>query len=112
MSRFQKILVPVDFSDHSAAALDAAIELAKAFSGARIDLLHCYAIQPVGVAGGLFQLELAAQVGVQYSVEASTNLVDWLVLETFIATESPVLWSDADSTNFTYRFYRSTASAP
>ena len=41
------ILVPVDFSDHSAKALQQAVELAKSF-GAVIHLLHCY---PVNVGG-------------------------------------------------------------
>ena len=37
------ILVPMDFSRHSAAALDRAVDFAKAF-GAKIHLLHSYAI--------------------------------------------------------------------
>jgi len=49
MSRIQKILVPVDFSEHSSKALDLALDMAKAF-GARIQLLHCYQINPVGVS--------------------------------------------------------------
>ena len=40
-----KILVPVDFSDHSQRALDEAIGLAKRF-GAELHLLHCYQIHP------------------------------------------------------------------
>ena len=42
-----KILVPVDFSEHSQRALDAAIGLAAKF-GAELHLLHCYQIYPVG----------------------------------------------------------------
>ena len=49
MTLFQKILVPVDFSEHSKAALESATELAKTF-GAEICLLHCYAINPGGVS--------------------------------------------------------------
>jgi nucleotide-binding universal stress UspA family protein len=45
----RKILVPVDFSDHSQRALDEAIWLAKAFD-AQLHLLHCYQIHPVPVA--------------------------------------------------------------
>jgi universal stress protein A len=44
-----KILVPVDFSDHSQRALDEAIGFAKAF-GAQLHLLHCYQIHPTAVA--------------------------------------------------------------
>ena len=49
MSRIEKILVPVDFSEHSAMALDLAIDVAKAF-GAGIHLLHCYQLHPGGVS--------------------------------------------------------------
>jgi len=45
----RKILVPVDFSEHSARALEMAIDLAKAF-GSEIHLLHCYQIQPYGIS--------------------------------------------------------------
>ena len=45
----RKILVPVDFSDHSQRALDEAIAFAKAF-GAELHLLHCYQIHPTAIA--------------------------------------------------------------
>jgi len=50
MTKIQKILVPVDFSEHSAKALEMAADLAKAFDGATVHLLHCYQVQPVGVS--------------------------------------------------------------
>lgn len=45
---FQKILVPLDGSDHSLKALEAAAQIAERFSG-RITLMHVYSvsIQPV-----------------------------------------------------------------
>jgi universal stress protein A len=49
MSRFRKILVPIDFSDHSSAALDLAIDLARSV-GATLHLLHCYPIDPGGIS--------------------------------------------------------------
>jgi nucleotide-binding universal stress UspA family protein len=54
MAGFQKILVPVDFSPHSARALEIASELARKFGG-RLHLLHCYhinigTISPYGLA--------------------------------------------------------------
>ena len=49
MRRIEKILVPVDFSEHSARALEMAIDLAKAF-GAEIHLLHCYQVQPLSIS--------------------------------------------------------------
>jgi nucleotide-binding universal stress UspA family protein len=49
MSRFKQILVPIDFSPHSTAAFEAAVEIAKMFDS-KIDLLHCYQIQPGGLS--------------------------------------------------------------
>jgi nucleotide-binding universal stress UspA family protein len=47
------ILVPSDFSEHSTKALDAAIELAKAF-GAKVEIVHAFLLQPpmVTMQGG------------------------------------------------------------
>ena len=79
---------------------------------ARLTVVQPAQLTAVGSAGGPFQMELTVQPGVQYSIEGSTNLLNWELLETFIATNSPVLWSDTDATNFMLRFYRSSASAP
>jgi nucleotide-binding universal stress UspA family protein len=49
MTRFETILVPVDFSAHSKEALDTAIQIAHQF-GSTIHLLHCYHIQTAGIA--------------------------------------------------------------
>jgi nucleotide-binding universal stress UspA family protein len=49
MTRFETILVPVDFSDHSREALDTAIQMAHQF-GSTIHLLHCYHIQTAGIS--------------------------------------------------------------
>ena len=46
MTAFQKILVPIDFSEHSRRALDVAIELAQKFAG-RLQLIHAYPIHPL-----------------------------------------------------------------
>jgi len=50
MTQIQNILVPVDFSEHSAKAVEMAVDVARAFGGATLHLLHCYQIQPVGVS--------------------------------------------------------------
>jgi nucleotide-binding universal stress UspA family protein len=49
MTRFETILVPVDFSDHSKEALDSAVQIAQLF-GSTIHLLHCYHIQTAGIS--------------------------------------------------------------
>jgi nucleotide-binding universal stress UspA family protein len=46
---FQRILVPIDFSEHSEQALEMARELAKAFN-AKLLLLHCYQVNPGAVS--------------------------------------------------------------
>jgi nucleotide-binding universal stress UspA family protein len=46
MSRFRKLLVPIDFSEHADAALDCAVGLAKA-GGGSLHLVHAYEI-PLG----------------------------------------------------------------
>ena len=43
MKRFQRILVAVDFSEHSNKALEMALDLAKEF-GAKLDLVHAFDI--------------------------------------------------------------------
>jgi nucleotide-binding universal stress UspA family protein len=43
MNVFEKILVPLDGSDHSFKALDAAIQIAKKFTG-KITLVHVYRV--------------------------------------------------------------------
>jgi nucleotide-binding universal stress UspA family protein len=47
--KFEKILVPVDFSPHSDKAVEAAVELAKAFGG-EVHLIHAYSM-PVAMVG-------------------------------------------------------------
>ncbi len=46
MQTIRKILVPIDFSEHSARALDTAIGFAKTF-GAEIELVHSYEVTPI-----------------------------------------------------------------
>jgi len=48
MDTIRKILVPVDFSDHSLRALEDAIALGKTWN-AEIHLLHCYQIHPASI---------------------------------------------------------------
>jgi len=47
MHDLHKILVPIDFSEHSRRALDEAIGLALKFD-AELHLVHCYQLYPVG----------------------------------------------------------------
>lgn len=60
MSTFHKILVPVDFSEHSTLALDTAVSLAKDF-GASLTIVHVYEPLAVAVPQG-YQLFSEAQL--------------------------------------------------
>jgi nucleotide-binding universal stress UspA family protein len=70
----QTILVPVDFSDHAARALDMAIDLAKAF-GARIELLHCYQIGPGAVSP--YGIVLPESFDREVREAAAKQLAEW-----------------------------------
>jgi nucleotide-binding universal stress UspA family protein len=70
----QTILVPVDFSDHAARALDMAIDLAKAF-GARIELLHCYQIGPGAVSP--YGIVLPESFDREVREAAALHLAEW-----------------------------------
>jgi len=51
MKPFNKILVPVDFSEHSAEALRTAVALARSY-GATLTLLHVYDLAPYALPQG------------------------------------------------------------
>ncbi|MBI3882388.1 MAG: Ig-like domain-containing protein [Verrucomicrobia bacterium] len=55
---------------------------------------------------GKFQLALPAVAGATNSVEATTNLTNWVVLTNVIGGVSNQLFTDAQATNFARRFYR------
>jgi universal stress protein A len=62
MTKFEHILVPVDFDPPSLRALDIALDLAHAF-GAKLTVLHAWDIAPYEYAGALyFPAELWADV--------------------------------------------------
>jgi universal stress protein A len=74
MSRFKKILVPVDFSEHSTAALEAAVELASVFDS-KLHLLHCYQIQPGGVSP--YGIAIPSNYFAEIRDSASRQLAEW-----------------------------------
>jgi universal stress protein A len=74
MSHFKEILIPVDFSDHSTAALESAIELARAFDS-RLHLLHCYQIQPGGISP--YGIAIPASYSAEIRDAASQQLATW-----------------------------------
>ena len=108
MTPVRVILVGMDFSPHSEAALDRAVDFARAF-GARIHLLHSYAVPvrgvmpydftvPDGVWDGIrkaaeTKLEEYRQEVVSAGVEASSEVSTELPSEAILAAADEI---DAD----------------
>jgi hypothetical protein len=63
----------------------------------------------LGLSGGFFGFNVTGPVGQSVVMEVSTNLVDWLPLQTNILGGVPWYFSDPDTANFTQRFYRALA---
>ncbi len=74
MARFEKILVPIDFSEHSTAALETAVELARVF-GSKLHLLHCYQIQPGGVSP--YGIAVPSSYFAEIRDAAARQLAEW-----------------------------------
>ena len=96
MTRFERILVPVDFSDHSNEALDTAIQIAKLF-GSKIHLLHCYHIQTAGISPYGIVLPSGYYADIREAAEKRLN--DWhekvstegIKTESMLSADSPSL---------------------
>ena len=59
-----------------------------------------------GNGGGSYRFLLTGESARSYSIDASTNLVDWLTLGTALLTNSPQSFIDFDAASFKRRFYR------
>ena len=59
-----------------------------------------------GVVAGFPSFKLDGDSGPDYSLQASTNLVDWADLFLTNSPDLPLMFFDANSTNFHLRFYR------
>jgi hypothetical protein len=56
--------------------------------------------------GGPFQLSFYGQIGQAYTLQASTNLVNWVSVLNFTCTNSPTYVADPAAKNYIWRFYR------
>ena len=55
-----------------------------------------------------FDIQLAGEIGQQYSVESTSNFLNWIFVTNFVATSLPMTISDLTATNKAARFYRAT----
>ena len=60
----------------------------------------------VSLSGGVFSMTVNGSSGVDYVVQASTNLVDWDNIFTNHLPTPPFIWSDGAAGNFARRYYR------
>jgi nucleotide-binding universal stress UspA family protein len=95
MLEFRTILVPVDFSDHSARALVVATELAKRFQG-KLHLIHSYPLPPIAFAPYEVSLPLDFERGVREAADrqlaacAERARKEGLAVGTTTTAEAPV----------------------
>ncbi len=55
---------------------------------------------------GTFSLTVSGDSGPDYIVQVSTNLMEWTGIFTNHSPTPPFVWSDAEASNFSQRFYR------
>ena len=67
-------------------------------------VLSLASAHPLGANG--FQFALQGLPGQTYQIETSTNLANWSVIGSVLATNTPVLFLDPAATNHARRFYR------
>lgn len=63
-------------------------------------------LQQLSVTGGTFNLSVSGDSGPDYTVQASTNLVNWSPLFTTNTPALPFNWSDPAAASFNQRYFR------
>jgi hypothetical protein len=61
---------------------------------------------PMMLSNGAFQFTFSGPPGNSYLIQASSNLVNWVTLQTNGAFSGTATFTDTAATNFGYRFYR------
>ncbi len=59
-----------------------------------------------GYPNGIIQLLISGAAGPNFTIQYSTNLVDWLEICTTNAPAVPFNWTNLEATNDVWRFYR------
>jgi hypothetical protein len=63
-------------------------------------------------SNGSFSLETAGVVGGTYTIEASSDLINWLPLFTNTAPNGYIDFTDTNASAWNYRFYRAVTNSP
>jgi hypothetical protein len=61
---------------------------------------------PTTTSNGYLALHITGDTGPDYSVQASTNLVNWAIIFTTNQPTLPLTWTDTNAISFATRFYR------
>lgn len=77
-----------------------------------VNPLHQPSVSSSAIVGGQFTMTVTGDVGPDYAVEASTNLMTWEGLFITNSPPSPFTWTDADTSSFPVRFYRLRVGPP
>jgi universal stress protein A len=94
MTRIRNILVPVDFSPHSEAALEYAIQLAGALAS-RICLAHAYQIEVFATPEGPYAIPESVLAGIRETAEAQIRALQERVGKEKIPCETVVRMGSA-----------------
>jgi len=62
--------------------------------------------------GGQLHLTVTGELGPDYAVQASTNLIDWQTIFTTNSPPTPFDWTDPNAGAFPIRFYRIVLGPP
>lgn len=63
-------------------------------------------VQPVKPPGGAFQATFAAEPGIRFLIQVSTNFSSWSTVVTVVGQDSVLTYLDTQATNTPARFYR------
>jgi hypothetical protein len=98
---------PAQAGDYSVVVSNAAGSVTSVVATLTVQVPLGILIAPAFTQAGLFQFNLAGATGSNYVVEASTDLTDWVPLQT---NSSPFTFADTNAVNFPWRFYRAQPS--
>jgi hypothetical protein len=62
--------------------------------------------RPIRLANGQFQLVFSGESGTNYTLQSSSNFVDWIPVTNFTATNSPQTLTDPSAVGAPKRYYR------
>jgi len=73
---------------------------------ATVNPLNRPVVSGISVTNGQVSIAVSGDFGPDYSIQVSTNLIQWQSVFTNLSATLPFYWTDTDATNFTSRFYR------